>query len=292
MTAGPGPAPTAPVTLGARLLNSVLAQTAVLTAGLYYLGWSRLFGYYGFFGVDVRLLSLPVTDTVTSAAHIGLPVLTVAGLLGTVAFVAVKLADSAAHGHPHAVTAVGTAYLSGGAFLLLVGWLYLQHVETSVWAPLRPATVGAGALLLMHGYAVLAGQFPWPSATPGVGAVVLVVAGTSFFQSMTIYAQLRGQDRAIQIADHLGTEADIWVYAPAPLAVTDPDIKPEQAPPGSSAYPVVYKHLRLVGRAANGDLYLVSSSWKRGVSPVVQVPAEAKVRLEVRYPCQPAGKSC
>jgi hypothetical protein len=272
-----------------RTAGAIASQTALLVAVLFYFGWASASETFGYFGVDISLLGFGTSDfllrSIYSAYQPLLVVVLVAlagVLLHQLLMAAVDRSDARreqARRLPVVVLAVGIV-ACGGAMLGLA-----VHPIARGLGQALPAVLAVGALLCVY-----ADQL-WPRLRgsdegadhPARRLRNFLLVGLALlggFWSIALYAVETGHDRAVEIADELGSRSEVALYSTEPLAIAGPGVGRDDFGPEGLRYRYRYTGLRLLIRA-DGYYFLLPRRWVHGRDSVVVVPEGPDVRLEI-----------
>jgi hypothetical protein len=266
-----------------KAVGILLGSTTVLTAILFYFGWSRAYYFFDYFGVDSSLLGLTTRDYVQlSVDGLFVPLAVVAcGALALLWAWTRLSAWAARHRRSGAVTAVVSV---AGALLLLNG-LSRVVVATPVNSPLAvaPACLAGGAALLVYGLRRHRGA-TGDLVAAADWAVVFVLVGLSLFWAANDYSAAVGRSRARQFVAQLPTLPDAVLYSEKSLGLKHPGIREIPCVHAKARYGFRYDGLKLV--LQSGDEYLfLPETWTPAHGVAVLLPRSDTTRLEFR----PAG---
>ncbi|BCL12307.1 hypothetical protein [Micromonospora sagamiensis] len=270
------------------VLGSLVSQTAVLTALLYYFGWVRTKTTYGHFGVDTRLLDFSTTDYLLRSLNSVLTPLIVAGFLA--------LALRAAHrqtvlpvitaGDRRRLVTRAVVMARGSAVLLaalvLVGLLAEDRVGASLGSALPLAMIAATGLL---GYAEHLSTFT-TRAVPDTGPTrvrslaLLILTLVGLLWAVSSYAVHVGREMAADVVASLPSEPELVLYSAERLAVAGPGVTVDEIGQEGSRYRYRYSGLRLLVHTR--DRYvLLPAQWERGRDHVYLIPTNGNLRIDL-----------
>jgi hypothetical protein len=272
-----------------KAVGVLLGSTTVLTAIMFYFGWSWAYWFYMYFGVDSSLLGLTTRDYVQ---------ISVDGLfvpLAVIACVALAVlwgwsglsAWAARHGRSRAV-AIGLPV--AGAVLLFNGLSAIFH-QTPLNRPLAvaPICLAAGAATLVVGVRRHRNAIG-VKASDGVAvaewAVIFVLAGLGAFWAVNDYSAAVGESRAEQFVREMPTLPDATLFSERSMGLAHAGIREIRCTDPKAAYGYRYDGLKLI--LQSGDQYLLlPSRWnsRRGVA--VLLPRTDSIRLEFTAPGAP-----
>ncbi len=274
-------------TLGAsaaRILAAFVSQTALLTAVLYYFGWSRVLTTYDYFGVDVSVLDFSAPDYVLRSVSTAFPLLVAAGLLVLAALMQDSRLRPKLEANPQFTKQLGWILVIAGAGLALTG-LALALVITTSEGPALP-----GPVILMIGFAAaFYGVVLLNRYAPGSGTRYLMVAVTlallPLFLLVNSYASFEGIRVAQRLQAGLLTDPNVIVYSSGDLSLSGPGITEYPLAP-SGAYRFRYSGLRLLVSAAD-RYFLLPAKWHRGNGSLIILPFTPpgiNIRVEFQAP--------
>lgn len=275
----------------AKVLGSVAAPTALVTALLYYFGWNHSGWFFQYFGVNANVLGLSTVDYLIYSEDALFVPITVGALVGLLALSGHRLLRAgiaAAILTPRrlAIFLAGTAtlglLLTTGGFISVLTSTPLSRVLTAA-----PLSLAAGVLLLAYS------DHLWrtsPARSPSTGtkpdpaavaqwAIVFVLVAVSLFWAAADYSAAVGTRRAHLLVSQLSTYPDVVVYSQRSLNLTAPGVRQTRCHDAQAAYSFRYDGLKLVLRS--GDQYLfLPQTWTPAHGAAVLLPRDASVRLE------------
>jgi hypothetical protein len=272
-----------------RVMGALLGSTTVLTAILFYFGWSRAYYFYDYLGVDSSLLGLSTRDYLQlSVDGLFVPLTVAACVAIAVLWTRARLSAWHAGGR---LPAAGALLMQVAGALLLVNGLSRVMVATAFNRPLAvaPLSLACGACLLVYGLrryrsgtrlrtSDLAAAVEW--------AVVIILVGLSLFWAANDYSAAVGRSRAQQLVSQLPTFPDAVVYSARSLSLSGHGIRGVRCADPDAAYRFRYDGLKLV--LQSGDEYLfLPARWSTGDGVAVLLPRNDSIRLEF----SPAGTS-
>lgn len=168
-----------------RILGAIVAPTTVLTAILFYFGWSRAYYFYDYFGVDATLLGLTTQDYLQLSVDGLFVPLTVAACAGLVVLWGRMLLCV----HIASVPRILLPLTAVAGLILFLNGLSRIFTDTVFNRPpaVAPLSLAAGALLLVYVPRLSRSPRPrWVSVLEW--AVVFVLVGVSLFWSANDYS--------------------------------------------------------------------------------------------------------
>ena len=264
-------------------MAALTAQTAVLTALLYYWGWAEGQAYFGYFGVSTSMLDLGTTDYVLRSVAVAVPPLLAAVcIIGLAAVVLSPVWLAVTTWPPPQVRVVLLGLEAVAGLLALAG--ALSFVLGYTWR-LPPA---GRPLLLALAVAVISGAIwlgtrtqVWTLRVPWVAmSMALTIAALAIFWSWTLYARDTGLSRAKHVVDQLERRTAIALYAERRLAISGPGITVIDISTSESAYRFRYDGLRLLAKA-QGRWFLLPREWHSGRDPVFVLRDDPDIRVDL-----------
>jgi hypothetical protein len=270
-------------------LATLAGSTTILTALLFYFGWSRAYYFYDYLGVDSSLLSLTTRDYLQlSVDGLFVPIL-VAGFTGLVLLWAhVRFGPRLSRTRRvHAVSAV----ICVAGVLLLVNGLSRVLFLTPLNGPLAvaPLSLGAGAVLLFYGMRLQrriasAGAATSELVSSGEWLSLLALVGLALFWVANDYSAEVGKTRAQQFVAELPSLPNAQLYSAHSLSLSAPGVHETRCRTADATYRSRYDGLKLV--LQSGDMYLlVPAKWSRLDGVAILLPRDNNFRLQF----SPAG---
>lgn len=293
-----GPVLLRPLSVAFRVIGTAVAPTSLVTALVFYFGWTRTASQARLLGLDESLLGFSLRDHVLrSVDAMFLPLAlgsatALAALVVHARLLTLLQASVPDRGGPTPQmrrwirrTALGVAALGVAATLAgLVGANVARPTRLVSMSSPPLATAG----LIIAGYAlhmrsrILGSSHP---DTAEVRAVRLVAASIGMvlvllglFWSVARYAEIKGIDLALEVSTSLESLPDATVYSVSRLHLTDPVVETELGGEGD-AYRFAYSGLKFLFRS-DGNLFLRPAS---GTIPGTNVilPEGSGIRLEL-----------
>jgi hypothetical protein len=270
----------------ARALGVIVAPTSLVSALLYWYGWSHSTQFYGYFGIDASALGFGTRDyLIRSLDGLFVP-MTVIACAGLAALWGHSLLRSRlAAGAWPAVLRVLVPALAAAGLVLVVGGLWSTVASTFLraYVAAAPLSLASGVALLVYTLRLrrLAGRAPVPGGLIPVleWAVVFVIIGLSLFWAATDYAVAVARSRAWQTVRDLPTFPPVVLYSARSLSLHVPGVTETRCHDAQAAYRVRYDGLRLL--PASGDQYvLLPAHWNPATGVAVILPRTESVRLE------------
>jgi hypothetical protein len=285
------------------ILAGIVAPTTVLTALLYYFGWSHAYWFFNYFGVDSSLLGFTSTDYLMRSVDALFVPLTVAAAAALLvgwgqsvlrARLAAGTRQAARRVLLPAAAIAGGALAAGGFCSVFATTVLSEHLVAA------PLSLGFGVLLLAYVVRLWrsgpAGEQErargWTAAAEW--AIVFVLVGLSLFWAATDYSAAVGRSRARDFVAHLATYPDVVVYSQASLSLAAPGVREAHCQDPRAEYRFRYDGLKLV--LQSGDQYLfVPAAWTPARGVAMLIPRGSALRLEF-YPAsarpRPASPAC
>jgi hypothetical protein len=293
-TASPPTDPTLPITTSglprlARFLGAAVAPTTMVTALLFYFGWSHAYYFFDYFGVHSTTLGLTTSDYLMRSQDglfVPLVVLAISGLVVFHAHHAVRRRIDADPTNPWwrratwGATAVGAVAAAAGVLSVVVD------------TPLRHAFVAAAPLALAGGVLLLAyaayvrRSLQSPTDTGGSQALtvvewatIFVLVGLSLFWAANDYSAAVGRSRASQFVAELPKYPSTILYSERSLNIAAPGVSEIHCPAADAAYAFRYDGLKLMLQSGN-QLVFLPKDWTSRDGVTVVVPRSDSIRLQ------------
>ena len=265
-----------------KAIGVLFGSTTVLSAIMFYFGWSRAYYFYDYFGVESSLLGLTTRDYLQ---------LSVDGLFVPLAFVACAALAVLWGWSQLASWAVGQGWSAvavravpiAGAVLLLNGLSGIV-VATPLNTPLAvaPLCLGAGAVLVISGlrrHRAVHGAATPDAAAIAEWAVVFVFVALSLFWLANDYSAAVGRSRAQQLVRELPGFPHTTIYSEKSLGLTISGIREIRCADPNGAYGFRYDGLNLILQSSDQYL-LLPTDWSRADGVAVLLPRTTSLRLE------------
>ncbi|HET7377202.1 MAG TPA: hypothetical protein VFK30_10865 [Anaerolineae bacterium] len=284
------------------LLGQVVAPSALLTALLFYFGWSYTNALASEFGIDPSVLVFNTGDyllrsiSIASGSLSGLLIGALAAIWANYALRRLLQSKwSTAHSRFALWLAIGIALL--GVLLVIVGiaeYSILTVIKIDPWLFPLSWTIGIGLIAyglnlytqqLRRKKAQAADQPSWLFDIPprlrlltNILVIGLLIVG--LFSTVAIYADQSGHQRAQQIAANLSALPSVVVYSQAPLSLEAPGVITGQLTSAEGAYQYRYSGLKFLIRSDN-KYFLLPAQWVPVESPTIILPDTEAIRVEV-----------
>ena len=277
------------------LLGTIVAPTTLLTALLFYFGWSHAYYFYDYFGVNSTLLGLSTRDYVQKAVDgLFVPMLVLAGA-GLLALWAHSLLRARlAPGSSPAAAIRLIAGMAAVGLVLSIGGFWSVFAVTALrrwlYGTAAPLSLAFGVLLMLSAHhlwrSLTAGQrTPGPAPAPAWGAVaewaaVFVLVGLSLFWAANNYSVAVGRQRAYQMVLQLPREPGVVLFSERSLSLAAPGVREVRCRDRQAGYRFRYDGLKLLPQS--GDQYLLlPERWSRGNGVAILIPKHDSLRLEL-----------
>jgi hypothetical protein len=282
-----------------RLLGTIVAPTTLLTALLFYFGWSHAFKYYDYFGVNATLLGLTTRDYVQKSLDglfVPMLVIACAGLLVLWGhgLLRARLGRGARPGELRVLIPV----VAATGLLLVAAALVSVFVATPLNRRLvaTPLSLAAGVLLLVYAVHLwrltgggLAPRASWVAIAEWAGVFVLI--GLSLFWAASDYSASVGVSRARRTVARLPTYPSAVVYSERSLSLRAPGVREIRCRDPEAAYRYRYDGLTLA--LQSGDQYLfLPRRWTAADGVALLIPRSDALRLEFLRPGARASPTC
>jgi len=292
------PQPSVPQSL-AKVFGTIVPPTSMVTALLYFFGWSHAYWFFHYYGVDSSVLGFGTGDYLMrsiDALFIPMTVVAAGGLVAVWGHALLR-ARLAAGARPRLLRVLLPA-MGGAGLLLAAGGLWSALApgfplnDNVVLAPLC-LVIGVSLLVYtLHLRPLLSGT-PRPSAVVQTleWAVVFVLVGLGLFWAAVNYSAAAGQTRALLFAAKLPTQPRVVLYSDKNLGVTAPGIVTTHCRDPQAAYHFRYDGLRFVLQAPD-EYLLLPARWSPRDGVALLVPRTGAVRLEFAPITSPAQPAC
>ncbi|MEV7094020.1 hypothetical protein AB0M80_14415 [Amycolatopsis sp. NPDC051045] len=273
-------------------ISTLLSQTVLLSALLYYFGWVRTQAVWEYFGIDTSLLGFSTPDyalrsinsTILPLIGFGILALSLATLHRTVFLPAATAARSTSR-RRLADGAIIACYAAGGLTLAAIGIGFLIPASIN-WAP----TIALSFMLLTATGLIayldhlrslqmrMTSRHPREKSSVRPSALAALAAIGALW-SVSSYARTNGEQSARDVADHLNSRPAIALYSVGRLAVSGPGISITEISQKDSKYKFCYTGL--VSLIHTSDKYLLTSQqWRHGRDAVYVIPISGDVRID------------
>jgi hypothetical protein len=254
------------------ILSAVVPQAVLVSAVLYYFGWTFTNSYFSYFGVDVRQLGYSTSDYILrSILAVYAPALvtltTVLILLVLHIVVVPRLLNSVRWSRYFRHVAV--LFLAAGAVAVVIPLAITACIGLSagkrIFIPL--GLVGGLALL---GYAM----YLWQRCSQlGIGTqciddgslllfklVAVILAFLCSLWAIGIYGDNHGREDARYYSEHLASEQSIVVFSVGVLDIRGHGVQVSPLPNSSGKYHYVYSGLAILSRSSD-RYFLLPHGW-------------------------------
>jgi hypothetical protein len=267
-------------------LSTIVAPTSLVSALLYYFGWSHVYWLYRYLGVDSTVLGFTTGDYLMRAIDGLFVPMTVAAVAGLAALWghALLRARLVADTPPGALRIV-VRVLAGLGLLLTLAGLWSTVTPTFLYATivLAPLSLAAGVALLTYSLRLRRLLHPAPAASGLLPflewAVVFVIIGLSLFWATNDYAVAVGRSRARQVVRELPSYPPVRLYSARSLSLDVPGVTEVRCRDPKAAYQVRYDGLRLLPQSGSQYL-LLPAHWNPRTGVAVLLPRTDAIRLE------------
>lgn len=274
----------------AKILGAIVAPTTLLTALLYYFGWSHAYWFCNYFGVNSTVLGFTSTDYLMRSVDALFVPMTVAASAALLAVWGHSLlrARLAAGSRPRALRFILSATAIVGGVLVLGGFASIFTTTVlSEHLVAAPLSLGFGVLLLvyaLHLWRLVAEKYESTSSSRGwtavvEWAVVFVLVGLSLFWAATDYSAAVGRSRAIDFVAGLPSYPNIVIYSKQSLSLHARGVREVRCKDTQAAYRFRYDGLKLV--LESGDQYLfLPANWTPADGVAILLTQSSSLRLE------------
>ncbi|MGD9529514.1 hypothetical protein [Pseudonocardia sp.] len=272
------------------VLTAILAPTTLLTAVMFYFGWSFSYHYFDSLGVEFTVLGFTTQDyLLRSVDPLFVPVVVLAALVLAVLWIYDLAAGRVGPARLRVLgRRIAPALVLCGALLVGAGLYRLAgRTDLEFFLIASPVALALGVLLLHLASACL--RASPPSLTER--AAVFVLVGISVFWAAQLYASEVGRIRAEQTVADLDGAPWTTVYSEKPLSIHAPDVVEQACAAEDAAYGFRYTGLVLV--LQSGDQYvLLPRSWAQLRAPAIVLPRSDAIRLEFAPRSSPQSSGC
>lgn len=284
----------------ARIFGSIVAPTTLLTALLFYFGWSHAYWFFAYFGVNSTVLDLTTQDyLIRSIDGLFVPLTIVASIVLLARWVNIALKTQLA---PESRAVVVRALIPItavlGLTLLTIGlWGVFTHTVFEFHFVVSPLSLTSGILLLSYASRLHRSSAPAstnPVETDWMGIVewagVFVLVGLSLFWAAQQYSAAVGTSRAQSLASQLDSEPSAVVYSARSLSLQAPGVKEIACVNSDAAYRYRYDGLKLI--LHSGDQYFfLPQVWSPSDGPAIVIPSNDSLRLEFVLPSSAGARA-
>lgn len=274
----------------AKILGAIVAPTTLLTALLYYFGWSHAYWFCNYFGVNSTVLGFTTTDYLmrsVDALFVPMTVAASAALLAVWGHYLLR-ARLAAGSRPRALrfivpvmAIVGGVLAFGGFASVFTTTVLSEHLVAA------PLSLGFGVLLLVyavHLWRLVAEKHESSSNSRGWAAVVewavvFVLVGLSLFWAATDYSAAVGRSRAIDFVAGLPSYPNVVIYSERSLSLHAPGVSEVRCKETDAAYRFRYDGLKLVLESGGQYLFL-PAEWTPANGVAILLTQSGSLRLE------------
>ncbi|MCW2859774.1 MAG: hypothetical protein JWP48_1482 [Actinoallomurus sp.] len=281
-----------------RMLGAIVAPSSMVTALLYFFGWSHAYWFFHYLGVDSSVLGFGAGDyLMRSIDTLYVPMtVTAAGGLVVLWGHALLRARLAAGARPRLLRVLIPA-MAGTGLVLGAAGLWSVVTPTFLWADLAVAplclVIGVSLLVYtLHLRSLLTGAPPSGAVVQVLqSAVVFVLVGLGLFWAAVDYSAAVGQTRARSFVAKLPAGPAVVLYSDKNLSLTAPGITTTRCRDPRAAYHFRYDGLRFV--LQSGDQYLLlPAQWSPREGVALLLPRTDSVRLEFTPTQNPARPAC
>lgn len=276
-------------------IATVVAPASLVTALLYYFGWSRSNAQAGVMGLDDSLFGFSTRDYLLQSID----------AMYWPLFIGALAALAALAGHVAIVTWAGEGPVTQRARrLLLWGTIVLVAIGTAslflgafgvqMTNPGRrvslysPVCLTVGIVLLGYSLHLHRRFIRPPSARPPTqeltalrlmsGSLIVLLLLLSLFWNVSRYAQIKGIDLAVALERHIPSRPDVTVYSAKRLHL-QPPVREASLPAENSAYLFRYSGLKLLFRAEKTFYLRPSDPEGAGINVVIAESPDIRVEF-------------
>lgn len=268
------------------VVRHIAAPTTLVTALLFFFGWSHAFWFFDYFGVNSTTLGLTTQDyLMRSQDFLFIPLAVLGCLLTAYILFRTKLWEFMLPriGSSPRVVTIGTTVV--GLILVGIGMISIGGGTPFNWVVALPGLcIVVGALLIaaairlrrthQHNVESSAG-----SLSAGEWAAVFVLVGAGLFWAVADYAAAVGTGRAMDQVDQLPAQPSVLIHSAKNLGLSGPGVVELICDEADAAYPFRYDGLKLVLQSGNQYL-LLPAEWSRDTGVAFLLPRSDTIRLD------------
>ncbi|MFD6271658.1 hypothetical protein [Nocardia asteroides] len=268
------------------MIRNIAAPMTLITALLFFFGWSHAYWFFDYFGVNSTTIGLTTQDyLMRSQDPLFLPLAAGACLfLGYLLcrrvireFVVPRMSGVQRRVLVRVTIVAGVVLVAAGLLNMVVA------------TPLR-TVVGAPGLCLVGGIVLVVSAVRWRRAEPGnepAGDVltagewgaVFVLIGVGLFWAVADYSAAVGTGRAVEQVAEFAEQPSVSVYSDKRLGLAAPGVVELRCPADDSAYHFRYDGLKLVLQSGNQYL-LLPASWNKDNGVAFLLPRSDANRID------------
>jgi vancomycin permeability regulator SanA len=269
-------------------LSLVVPIVTIVTALLFWFGWTATDSRYEYLGIESSTLGLTTTDYVLRSADgifvpatITLFIVLVSAAIHAVVSTAIREGWATL---PLRVASIAAVLIGLASTVLGTVWMF-NGAPANTYYLLRPILLGGGVLTLAYSIRVLVrvrsssspGRAGWERIGAWASAAIVLLM---VFWAFSLYAHALGRGRAYTFANQLDKQPAAIVYSTHDLALAGHEEVTD------SYFRYRYSGFRMVMKA--GDKYvLLSEGWTRENGRAVLIDDTASVRIEFEPPRDP-----
>lgn len=277
-------------------MREVVAPSTLVTALLFFLGWSHAFWFFDYFGVNSTSLGLTTQDYLMRSQDAMLLPLLYGGCFLAVFLLWRKVLYTRFMGRTSRRSRRRWSAAVGAAGLLVAAVALTNSVRPT---PLR-SVVGLGGLAVVLGVLLILAALHLLRADPsdplhaglrlsvGEWCVTFVLIGVGLFWAVADYAAAVGTTRAIEQVEGLSDLPGVAVMSETDLALAGPGVTETSCGVDGEETTFRYRYdgLKLVLQSGN-QYFLLPVEWNRDTGVAFLLPRTATIRLDYF----PAGAS-
>lgn len=267
------------------MIRNFAAPTTLVTALLFFFGWSHAYWFFDYFGVNSTTIGLTTQDYlmrsqdslfIPLAAGACLFLLYLLGRRVFKEFVVPRMSVAQRRLLVLATMVVGCVLVAAGLLSIVVS------------TPLR-SLVGAPGLCLVGGVVLVVaavrlrrtdrGGAEPDVLTAGEWGAVFVLVGVGLFWAVADYSAAVGTGRAIEQVEQFADQPSVSVYSDQRLGLAAPGVTELACPAPDAAYHFRYDGLKLVLQSGNQYL-LLPESWDRSGGVAFLLPRSDANRID------------
>jgi hypothetical protein len=250
------------------LLGFLSANTAVVGAVMFYMGWVYTSAWLGHFRINPLDLDIGITEYALRGLNVFSPVIIVIG-----AIVLLFLTPAMNRAPDPGARRTQKRYQRAGAVITVAGVLgYFIASSLAVPTYLLLALLGLGPLMIA--------RRPHPTSQGRWAyALALIMAALSGLWATALYASAKGAAAARETARDLPNHTAAVIYSVRRLSISGPGVRAETLPKGG-VYGFRYTGLRLL-IARNDRYYLLPVGWTENLDATYVLHDGDALRVEL-----------
>lgn len=283
------------------LTAAIVAPTTLLTALLFFFGWSHAYWYCHYFGVNSTVLGFTTADYLIRSPD-GLFVPLTVGAVGVLLAIAAHRRLAASDPGSRRTRTLARCGTVVGGVLTALGIANALGLKILNYPPLPALSLAVGAPVLLYSTRLLRrfrdskgqGDRDRPGVQVAEWAGVFILVGLALFWAVVDYSAAVGTNRARATVSQLPTQPSVVLYSARSLGIQGPGVRELQCSDPESTYRVRYTGLKLVLQSGN-QYFMLPSGWTPGNGTALVLPRSDTLRLEflpAASPNREVGATC